>query len=509
MDRRYLLKGGMAALLSPALPVSALAAPEWTAAQDRADMMRQLGIKELIPGPSADEKSAYHANYDEAKATPFPDLPDPLRDGKGKAIDTAAAWNQRKRAEIVEALEREVYGRVPPDAPEIRWKEVVRDRQRVGFTPVIARRVIGVADNRAAPDIKVEIRMTVVTPAAATGPVPLLIMFGRDDFPAPSAPDREGFERIDAAIKAMLVERDPALAKVFADHPAYMLHEEPPAFRMPQRDEHGDLPRPHQIIAAGWGYAMLDQESIQPDNGAALRAGVIGLANRGQVRKPDDWGVLRAWAWGASRAYDYLSQQGEIDPGRIGVEGVSRYGKAALVAMAFDQRFAVALVGSSGKGGATLLRRNFGEGVSNLASGMHHWMAGNFLRYDAVSGPAKRSIADLPVDAHSLLALCAPRLVFVSYGIPEQGDAHWLDQKGSYMAVIAASPVFDLLGGGGLDPRPPEMPPVGTALFAGNLAWRQHDGGHTDTPNMTYFLTWASQKFASARPGSGGKAASG
>jgi len=119
VDRRYLLKGGMAALLSPALPVSALAAPEWTAAQDRADMMRQLGIKELIPGPSADEKSAYHANYDEAKATPFPDLPDPLRDGKGKAIDTAAAWNQRKRAEIVEALEREVYGRVPPGASSV------------------------------------------------------------------------------------------------------------------------------------------------------------------------------------------------------------------------------------------------------------------------------------------------------------------------------------------------------------------------------------------------------
>ena len=113
-----------------------------------------------------------------------------------------------------------------------------------------------------------------------------------------------------------------------------------------------DPPSTEQLIAGGWGYALLDTSSIQADNGAGLTKGIIGLTNKGHARKPEDWGALRAWAWGASSGLDYLQTDKSVDPKHVGIEGVSRYGKAALVTMAFDTRFAVVLVGSSGEGGA-------------------------------------------------------------------------------------------------------------------------------------------------------------
>jgi hypothetical protein len=236
------------------------------------------------------------------------------------------------------------------------------------------------------------------------------------------------------------------------------------------------------------------------------------LVNKGQPRKPDDWGALRAWAWGAARALDYLeANEPMVDSKHVGIEGVSRYGKAALVTMAFESRFAMVLIGSSGEGGAKLHRRNWGEAVESLTGGEYYWMAGNFMKYgasDAVFGP--KTAADLPVDAHELIALCAPRLTFISYGVPAQGDAKWLDHQGSYMAGVAAGPVFRLLGAKGLSAGGPKlggpelggpeisadyhlekMPAVNTGLLGGELAWRQHDGGHTDAPNVKYFLQWA------------------
>src|SRR5262249_48385590 len=143
-------------------------------------------------------------------------------------------------------------------------------------------------------------------------------------------------------------------------------------------------PATEQLIAAGWGYATLNPASIQADHGAGLRAGIIGLVNRGEPRRPEDWGALRAWAWGGARGLDYLETDPAVDAGRVGIEGVSRFGKAALVAMAYDRRFAVVLIGSSGEGGAKLHRRNWGEAVENLTSSSeYHWMAGSFLKYGA------------------------------------------------------------------------------------------------------------------------------
>src|SRR6187401_2300784 len=303
--------------------------------------------------------------------------------------------------------------------------------------------------------------MKLVTPANAKGPVPVMIMFGGGTLPVTlGGPAPRG--------------RGPAPAGARAAGPA------PGPPPVP-----ADAPATDQLIAAGWGYASLSPTSIQADNGAGLTKGIIGLVNKGQFRKPEDWGSLRAWAWGASRGLDYLETEKTVDAKKVGIEGVSRFGKAALVTMAYDQRFAVVLIGSSGEGGAKLHRRNFGEAVENLTgSGEYHWMAGNFLKYGTEESTFGRKTAgDIPVDAHQLLALRAPRLTFISYGVPEKGDAKWLDQQGSYMAGVAAGPVFRLLGakedlGATDDYTKEKMPAVNVSQLNGQLAWRQHDGGH-------------------------------
>lgn len=418
--------------------------------QDHADMMRQLGITALRPGPNGAT-----ANYDPAKANPYPDYPDALTLPDGRKVTTARQWWQVRRPEIVEDFSRDVVGRVPADVPRVTWRVVRTVDARVGGIPVVAKRVIGHVDNRADPAITVSIRLAVVVPAHAAGPVPVLMMFGFGNMPG--APE--------------------------------------PWFG-PPGSEPAAPPSTHQLIADGWGYVSIDTFSIQADNGAGLTEGIIGLTNRGARRKPDQWGALRAWAWGASRGLDFLATDPAVDARRVGIEGVSRFGKAALVAMAFDRRFAVALIGSSGEGGAKPYRRNFGEAVENLtSSGEYHWMAGNFLKYGAAKSVfGSRNAGDIPVDANELIALCAPRPVFISYGLPAKGDANWVDQQGSYMATVAASAVYRLLGAHGVgteDYRTAKMPPDDTGLLDGQLAWRQHDGGHEDRSNMKYFLAWA------------------
>jgi len=238
-----------------------------------------------------------------------------------------------------------------------------------------------------------------------------------------------------------------------------------------------------QVLALGWGYAILTPTSVQADNGAGLTRGIIGLVNQGQPRKLDDWGALRAWAWGASRALDYFETDHSVDAKQVGVEGHSRYGKAALVAMAYDQRFAIAYVSSSGEGGARLHRRNFGELVENVAgTGEYHWMAGNFIKYASLFTPN-----DLPVDSHELIALCAPRPVFIGAGAT-QGDG-WVDAKGMFLAAAGAGPVYKLLGKKDLGTT--EFPAIETPLIDGDIAFRQHSSGHTPAPNWPVFLTFA------------------
>jgi hypothetical protein len=411
--------------------------------QDRRRMMDLLGIQALRPGVSGNPGASNAANYDEAKADVYPQLPDPLILKNGKRVTSAKIWWTRRRPEIVELFDREIYGRVPRDVPAVTWQVVSTKQETVSGIPVITKELSGHVDDSGDPAVPVNIDLTLTTPADAAGPVPVIMEFG-----------------LSKEMMAMLARRFPQIA----------------ASQGPTWQE--------QVIKRGWGYAEYIPYSVQPDNGAGLAQGIIGLANKGQPRKPDDWGALRAWAWGASRALDYFETDKSVDAKQVGIEGHSRFGKAALVAMAYDQRLAIAYISSSGEAGAKLYRHVFGEEVGNIATDEYYWMAGNFLKYD---GPL--TTADLPIDAHELIALCAPRPVFISGGAT-QGDG-WVDAKGMFLAAAGAGPVYTLLGRNGLGAT--VFPPIGTALIDGDIGFRQHTEGHTPAPNWPTFLDFASR----------------
>lgn len=444
-----------------------LAPLELTAQQDHQLMMEALGIKSLRPGANGMNREAPNAaNYDEAKVNAYT-LPDPLVCNDGTKVAAPDEWWRKRRPEIVEDFDREVYGRVPKDAPAVMWEVLETKEEKVGEIPAITKRLAGHVDNSRCPEIKVDLQLTLSTPASAKGPVPVMMEFGFGGFGPRLGGPRLGGPR---------------------GGPAAPGGGNAPRPNGPPRGFGGGGPSwQQQVLAKGWGFAIIVPNSIQADNGAGLTKGIIGLCNQGRARKPDDWGALRAWAWGASRALDYLETDAAVDAKQVGIEGLSRYGKAALVAMAYDQRFAIGFIGSSGEGGAKLHRRNFGELVENLTgSGEYHWMAGNFIKYGGPLTPA-----DLPVDAHELIALCAPRPTFISYGASTGpgAEGQWVDQRGSFLAAVAAGPVYRLLGKKDLGTD--EYPEVETPLVEGDLAFRQHTGGHTTGPNWPTFLAFA------------------
>jgi hypothetical protein len=411
---------------------------------DYQNMLDQLGIKAMRKGRDARVKDT----SDEATANPFKDsMPDLMTFKDGKKVTTADQWPKR-RAEIVEDFEREVYGRVPKTVPKVTWEVTKTAEGESGGIATVTRTLVGHVDNSAFPKIKVDIQASFTVPKHAAGKVPIIVQFG--GFGGGGGPNSWT----------------------------------------------------QQALAKAWGYATINPNSIQPDN-SRLREGIIGLTNKGEPRGPEDWGALRAWAWGVSRLIDYFEANPDsgVDPAKVCITGVSRYGKAALVTTAFDTRVAAGFVASSGAGGAKLFRRDFGELLENLAGkGGYHWMAGNFLKYAADEGkPGKKTAADLPVDQHMLIALCAPRLCFVSYGVPEKGDPNWVDAHGSFMAAVLAGPAYRLLGKKDLgtpgDYLTDKMPAV-NELVGGELAWRQHDGGHTNVPNFPAFYDWAGRSIA-------------
>ena len=417
---------------------------------DRQKMMDLLHIASLRQGADGNNPQApNYANYDESKANPYPNLPDPLVLNNGKKVTSAKVWWNQRRPEIVERFDREIYGRVPKNVPKVKW-EVARTKNEMnGDIPVITKELNGHVDNSSYPEVVVDIRVSLSTPADAKGPVPVIMEFGG------GAPIGGGRGTPGSAAKAA--------------------PKQPVGLTGPSWQQ--------QVLAKGWGYAQISTNSIQADNGAGLTQGIIGLVNKGQPRQPDDWGVLRAWAWGASRALDYFETDQAVDAKQVGIEGHSRWGKATIVAMAYDQRFAVAYVSSSGEGGAKLHRRNWGELVENVAAtSEYHWMAGNFLKY---AGPLHWN--DMPVDSHELVAMCAPRPVFLSAGATN-GDG-WVDAKGTFLAGVGAGPVYRLLGK--KDMGTTEFPAIETPLIDGDIAFRQHSGGHTPGPNWPTFITFA------------------
>jgi hypothetical protein len=427
-----------------------------TAQEDQQRLIGLLHMDSVRRGADGRNPQAPNAaNYDEAKANPYPKQPDPLVMKNGSKVSTADQWWKRRRSEIVEDFDRDIYGRVPKNVPAVKWEIMSTSNETNGDVPVVVKKLVGHVDNSSYPQVTVDIQLTLTTPAHAAIPVPVMMEFGFTGFGR--GPARAG------AVPQALPAAAPALPAA------------PPAPAGPTWQQ--------QCLAKGWGYAILLPNTIQADNGQGLTQGIIGLVNKGQPRKLDDWGALRAWAWGASRALDYFETDKSVNAKRVGVEGHSRFGKAAAVAMAYDPRFAIAYISSSGEGGVKLHRRNWGELVENVAApNEYHWMAGNFLKYAGTLNPG-----DLPVDSHELVALCAPRPVFIGAGATN-GDG-WVDAKGMFLAAVGAGPVYRLLGKKDLGTS--EFPPIETALIDGDVAFRQHSGGHTPAPNWPTFITFA------------------
>ena len=394
-----------------------------------------------IPDSHAPVDAPNIPNYDEGASAPYPYTSDVLRMSNGKETATAAQWWKVRRPQIVEAFDREIFGRAPKVTPAVHWSVTGTKSETIGGVQAETRRMTGQVDNSGDPAITVAIDMAVTMPAHVKGKVPVIIQFG-----------------------SVVPQNFPGL---------------PPRPPEPGPDWRA------QILSRGWGYVVLDPTTVQADNGAGLNAGIIGLVNKGRPRKMDDWGALRAWAWGASRAVDYLKTQPHVAGDEIGIQGHSRYGKAALVAMAYDPRIAIGFISSSGAGGAKLFHHYFGETLENVAAANEfHWMAGNFLKYAA----DPMSVKDLPVDMDALVALCAPRPVFIGAGASSQGDA-WVDARGMFLSAAGATPVYKLLGKTGLGSL--DQPPMLTPLVSGEIGFRQHDQGHTPAPNWPTFLGFA------------------
>jgi hypothetical protein len=442
---RWLVLALTALLVPAAYPQCTVA--HMTSVQAHQRMMDLLHIQSLRPGFSGSPTGPNPANYNEAKAGPFSTIPNALTMSKGKPVTTPKMWWTKRRPQIVALFNKDIYGYVPKNIPLVHWEVVSVTHEMNGKVPVITKQLVGHVENSRCPAIQVNIQVTLSTPADAKGPVPVIMNL--DISPEMMAMFRRRF-------------------RTFFAHP-------PPGPTWQQ-----------QALAHGWGYASYIPTSVQPDDGAGLTDGIIGLMNNGQPRQPDQWGALRAWAWGASRALDYFETDKAVNAKRVAIAGHSRYGKAALVAMAYDHRFAAAYISSSGEAGAKLYRHIYGEGVGNIAGTEEfHWMAGNFLRYD---GPL--TVNDLPVDANELIALCAPRPVFISGGATAAGDG-WVDAKGMFLAEANASPVYRLLGVKGLGTD--VFPPILRPLTSGALAFRQHNEGHTPAPNWPYFMNWAAR----------------
>ncbi|MHA8104218.1 alpha/beta hydrolase family protein [Aquirufa nivalisilvae] len=406
---------------------------------DYQQMLEQLNIQSIRPGVNGSNPQAPNAaNYDESKANIYPNIPVVLQLNNGKKVDSKRAWNYHRKPEIVEDFEREIYGRIPDNIPPISWKIISTENKMMAGFPVEVQKLVGTVDNKRFPSISVQMEVTI------------------------------GFRKdIKKAMPAMM-----ELAWVF-----------PPGMNRPPAPAN-EIPWTEQVIAKGWAFIQLNPTTVQADHGAGLKSGIIGLMNRGEYRKADDWGSLRAWAWGASKVLDYLETMPQIKYTHVGITGHSRYGKAAAVAMAFDSRFAIGYICSSGAGGLKLYRRNYGELIENVAAkNEYHWMAGNFLKY---AGPLQWN--DLPIDAHELIALCAPRPIYI--GVGGNGDS-WADPYGMYLAGKEASPVYELLGKKGLVSD--SAPRINEAKTQGEIAFRMHDKGHVTGPNWPNFIEFASK----------------
>ncbi len=422
------------------------------------DNVPYIGKKDEKGNPVRLAKASGHvSNYSEEKVRPY-SLPDPLVLANGERVDSAEKWFRARRPEILKFYRDEIYGNIPENAPKVTWEVVESDPTARGGAAILKRVVGRMGDKPDGPKMS----MTLHLPAKASGPVPVLlsITFG---FPAGA---RGRADTVKSALKTAPAKTvpKPGTAKGFGP---------------------GRFDSLGEVLVHGWGHASLNYTEIQPDRADRWTEGVIGLTLKaGQTHpEPDQWGTISAWAWGISRAIDYLESDPAVDSKRVAITGTSRLGKTVLWAAAQDERVAAVFSVVSGEMGASLIRRDWGETLDDMAQNFPWQFAGNFQKW--VDRWDK-----LPVDQHMLIALCAPRPVYVNGGLTDQ----WSDPKGEFLAMVAAGPVYRLLGAKDLGVT--ELPQLDTPVTDGDLAFHYHSGGHMAVPaDWKLFLDFADRHF--------------
>lgn len=385
------------------------------------------------------------SNYDESKAGGYT-LPDPLILNNGQPVRDAATWFKKRRPEILDAYLTELFGHIPKNAPAVKFEVVATETNAFDGTAVM-QEITGHVDGVADPSIHFKLYL----PVHAKGPLPLIVTVGPW---VTQSPPPDGSKAASSSVTRRAAE-----------------------------SRYGGAPVA-EILARGWGFADVGVYSIQADKNSFTN-GVIGLALPPGATHPapDQWGVIAAWSWGLSRIMDFLETDPALDAKHVALEGHSRWGKTVLWTAARDPRFAMVYASCSGEMGAALSRRDWGETIDNMSGGLRYQFAGNFVKYAGHWN-------DLPVDAHELIGLIAPRPVFVTGGSKDQ----WADPHGEFLAEVAAGPVYRLLGKNDL--RTTNLPPLDTVVDSGELAFKEHAGGHAaTTADWRDFLKFAERYF--------------
>jgi hypothetical protein len=375
------------------------------------------------------------SNYSEDKVPKYT-LPDPLVLANGERVTTAEVWTKKRRPEILKLYQTEIYGRIPENAPKVTW-EVTETDPKARDGAAVMRRVVGRMGEK--PDGP-KMTLTVYTPAKAEKPVPVLLSISFGFPPGKGPPKTPAFDAI------------------------------------------------AEVLGRGWAYATVAYGDIQPDRADRWTEGVIGLTLKEDQKKPapDEWGTISAWAWGVSRCIDFFESDKAFDPKRIAITGASRLGKTVLWAGAQDERVAAVFSVVPGEMGASLIRRDWGETLDDMAQNFPWQFAGNLQKWVGKWN-------DLPVDQHMLIALCAPRPVYVNGGLTDQ----WSDPKGEFFAMVAAGPVYKLLGAKDLGVT--DVPELDKPVTTGSLAFHYHSSGHTAVPaDWKAFLDFAERHYKAA-----------